>query len=421
MSDLYGDLYADLEPKRFKYTTTPNPLLLALGTAWEQHLEFLITTSGLEVVRPGELMTGEGVAYSPDGVMVEDFRLVEYKYSSMGTKDLPAGPSTSFPQRFNKYMCVEPETPILRSNLTWAAAEDLQPGDRVIGFDEHCSAGHYRHLRHSTVEHVQVISKPTSELILEDGTRVSSSLDHLWLVGQSNLGSWLRTDRLLETDRVANHGRPRTSNSSLCRVTPSAWTTCLSEYERGWLAGIADGEGCLHSRRGYGCLRLTLAQKRGPVLNQIVALLQKDGFNWAEGGSDTCVSLNISNKDDVWRFLATIRPLRLLARFEELTDLAGLRYSTVPVVFRSSAQKRRVVAIQTSTRTYLAGGLASHNCQMMCYCHHLGTPRARLYFCSTNRPYDPELLVFDIDFTARELLENWQAVRNNAKHKGLLR
>ena len=163
MSDLYGDLYADLEPKRFKHTTAPNPLLLALGTAWEQHLEFLITKSGLEVVRPGELMTGEGVIYSPDGIMLEDFRLVEYKYSSMGTKDLPAGPSTSFPQRFNKYLC-----------------------------------------------------------------------------------------------------------------------------------------------------------------------------------------------------------------------------------------------------------------QMMCYCHHLGTPRARLYFCSTSRPYDPELLVFDIEFTARELLENWQAVHNNAKHKGLL-
>lgn len=105
MSELFGDLYADLEPKRFKHTTAPNPLLLALGTAWENHLEFLIGKSGLEVLRPGELMTDEGIAYSPDGIIMDDFRLAEYKYSSMGTKDLPTEPSTSLPQRFGKYLC----------------------------------------------------------------------------------------------------------------------------------------------------------------------------------------------------------------------------------------------------------------------------------------------------------------------------
>lgn len=105
MSQIYGSLYQGLEPKRFKGGSTPNPLLLALGTAWEKHLEFLVGNAGIEVLRPGELVTPEGIAYSPDGIIEDEYRLVEYKLSSMGTKDLPTRSTSSFPSKFDKYTC----------------------------------------------------------------------------------------------------------------------------------------------------------------------------------------------------------------------------------------------------------------------------------------------------------------------------
>lgn len=89
MSDIYGSLYRILRPGRFK-GDIPNPLRLALGTAWENHLEYLLQKNGVEVWRPGELLTAEGVAYSPDGLMIgPDGRLivVEYKLTWMSSRE----------------------------------------------------------------------------------------------------------------------------------------------------------------------------------------------------------------------------------------------------------------------------------------------------------------------------------------------
>ncbi len=42
-SDIYGGLAKALYPKRYDYgDKPPNPLLLALGTAWEKHFEYLL-------------------------------------------------------------------------------------------------------------------------------------------------------------------------------------------------------------------------------------------------------------------------------------------------------------------------------------------------------------------------------------------
>ena len=67
--------------------------------------------------------------------------------------------------------------------------------------------------------------------------------------------------------------------------------------------------------------------------------------------------------------------------------------------------------------------------QMKGYCYNLGTPYARLFVFFVNGRYDcrnrdqpptPELLVWDITFTAQEMEENWRMIINYAKHKGML-
>ncbi len=71
--------------------------------------------------------------------------------------------------------------------------------------------------------------------------------------------------------------------------------------------------------------------------------------------------------------------------------------------------------------------------QMMAYCRCLETPYARLYaffvngdysFRKTGRgtvPASPELLCWDLEFTKRELAENWQMLIQHAKMKGMLK
>jgi len=71
MSELYGSLYKELEPKRYGGDTPPDPMLLAMGTAWEAHLEYLLKKSqpnanGETFSRPPEFMDDNGIAFSPD-------------------------------------------------------------------------------------------------------------------------------------------------------------------------------------------------------------------------------------------------------------------------------------------------------------------------------------------------------------------
>lgn len=61
--------------------------------------------------------------------------------------------------------------------------------------------------------------------------------------------------------------------------------------------------------------------------------------------------------------------------------------------------------------------------QMKCYGHHLEMPLQRLIAFFVNgdyRPSRPELLAWDIEFTAREMRDEWLMVKNHGIHMGLL-
>lgn len=69
-------------------------------------------------------------------------------------------------------------------------------------------------------------------------------------------------------------------------------------------------------------------------------------------------------------------------------------------------------------------------CQMMAYCHCLETPYARLlaYFVNgdykwmrdKNAKITPQLLAWDVEFTAREIEENWQMLISWARKQRML-
>jgi len=111
-SDIYGDLYKHLEPKRYdirdKVTGEPaelNPVLMALGTAWEKHLEYLLLKAGIVVERPEEFLSEDGIAFSPDLIQFNGVtRLWEIKYTSMSRKDMPTEVCNVMPPKFGKYM-----------------------------------------------------------------------------------------------------------------------------------------------------------------------------------------------------------------------------------------------------------------------------------------------------------------------------
>ncbi len=79
---------------------------MVLGTAWEKHFEHLLILNGVKAYRPEELMSPEGIAYSPDLMLFNGkIRLGEIKLTSMGLDDLPTTVSNYLPPKFDKYLC----------------------------------------------------------------------------------------------------------------------------------------------------------------------------------------------------------------------------------------------------------------------------------------------------------------------------
>ncbi len=104
-STIYGDLFKVLEPKRYDFGDAPlNGALMALGTAWEKHFEYLLLANGIDAHRPEEMMSPEGIAYSPDLLISNGVdRVGEIKLTSMGLHDFPTAEANGLPPKADKY------------------------------------------------------------------------------------------------------------------------------------------------------------------------------------------------------------------------------------------------------------------------------------------------------------------------------
>ena len=104
-SDIYGSFYEEAEPSRYRRDTPPEPLLLALGTAWEKHLEYLLIKNGIRAERPEEQMSPEGVAFSPDLIIFNGVtKLGELKLTFQSSRDYPTTITNSLPPKADKWL-----------------------------------------------------------------------------------------------------------------------------------------------------------------------------------------------------------------------------------------------------------------------------------------------------------------------------
>lgn len=111
-STIFGDLFEELDPKRYKYDGPPNPVSLAMGTAWEKHLEYLLVKNGVDAIRPDEFLSpplGQRkiqVAYSPDLILQNGVvRCGEIKWTSKSVKGLPDQTAFHLDPKYDKYQC----------------------------------------------------------------------------------------------------------------------------------------------------------------------------------------------------------------------------------------------------------------------------------------------------------------------------
>lgn len=307
--------------------------------------------------------------WNADGATTGRMSCSEPNLQNVPVRDFPQYRECFVASPGNKYVlydaCLDGDVRVLHTDLHWTPIRDVVVGDSLIGFEEMPNpqgSGHGRTLRESVVEGVSRVTKPCYHVFFEDGTSVICSNHHAWLVKQFPSGGayvWRETESLKIGDELQAYLDP--------------WETDTSR-DAGYLAGFLDGEGSAgegghHSNGARKGSKVNFSQKRGQVSEKVLELLKLRGIRVgpphdARGGfSGSLTPLWDICGEDAVRLLGTIRPLRLLAKSRPFWD-GRLPHQPPKVVSNILfVGDHEVIAVQTSTRTFVAEGLLSHNSQ----------------------------------------------------------
>lgn len=245
--------------------------------------------------------------------------------------------------------CLSPASLVLKSDLTWVPICTIKPGDELVGFDENLNSNlRRRKFKKTTVEATRKRYAKCYKVSFSDGRTVVASSEHPWLVKKRRQGvpwEWIKTKDLKNNYLMADIGKP--------------WTTDKSQ-DSGYLAGFFDGEGWVN-RNVVGA-----AQKPGLVLDYVKQLLLQKGYKFTERcNSHGVKTLQLSGGKEGWRFLGSVRPLRLnSSKFWEGAGLPTRNYDYVSVSSVQDVGIQEVVSIQTSEKTFVAEGFVTHNSQV---------------------------------------------------------
>lgn len=111
MSAIYGEMFKQIDPKRYGRGGHPDPVVLEAGLAVELIFERAIRERLVGSGRPGEFThvdpkLATPIIYSPDLILFNGHtRLGEIKLTWMSTSEVPNTPTNSFPEKFDKYVC----------------------------------------------------------------------------------------------------------------------------------------------------------------------------------------------------------------------------------------------------------------------------------------------------------------------------
>lgn len=261
--------------------------------------------------------------------------------------------------------CVAPGTKVLMRDLTWKNAEDILPGDSLVGFDEHpVNPTNRRYFKTSIVEQVAIQKSPRLYLRTDMGDIIISP-DHKFIKRLSGRGQWIEASKLKVGDKISFFTQP--------------WET-ENTYKGGWLAGFLDGEGYLgngggNKWAGYKSTGLGFGQNDGYAADRAVEIFADLGYVMSVSANRKCkqyhVSSRLSKAPYAWlRAVGQLRPVRLLPKAMNCIEgLATWGTASKPATILQVYQYAPgpVVAVKTTTSTLITNGFLSHNCDYTGY------------------------------------------------------
>lgn len=248
--------------------------------------------------------------------------------------------------------CIVPETKILTADFRWAEAHILRVGDELVGFDAENREKHRRRMALAVVERIELIRKPCYRIITRLGREITVSDNHLLLGAR---GPWRRQTSWVAAAMIAVGMELKMFPVEEART----------DFEAGWLSGILDGEGWMvrHNQKRNGGMRLGWAQVAGLVLERSKRIAEDAGlplYKSATPNNGRAFNVGMSPWDAT-RALQLFRPIRLIAERKWIEAPLPTSRERDSVAFCQYVGERDVLAIKTSTHTFIANGFCSHN------------------------------------------------------------
>jgi len=260
--------------------------------------------------------------------------------------------------------CLEPDTRVLTADLRWVRIGDVEPGDVLLGADEfpYTGRGAGRKMHPAMVEAVRRVVEPSYALVLDNGCSVCATENHRFLTRRrgNTATEWRSVSKMIVGDHI--------------RHVVSPWGPV--DYEDGWMGGMLDGEGS-GGAKGSGGTEFSVCQRYGPVFDRALQYFEARGYHIQEDedrtpdraskfGTQPCPKLSLSRTDECFRLIGQTRPTRFVDRcWWEGKELPGKRNpdngSYAQIVEIIPRGRRRAIDLQTSTKTFIAEGLVSHN------------------------------------------------------------
>ena len=370
-----GDLYAPIVEAAGVTRKVAKVLLLA--AMYGQGRQSMAATLGISPEEAKRLQDGMFSTMRPTKAFMDKLRHIAEETGLIITADgrvipVPKDPRTGavFAYKAVNYFCFTPDTLVLTDDLRHVRAGDLQVGDGVVGFDEYSTdkrgrGSGKRFFRHATVTNADVTYKDSVEVRTADGKVTTCSADHRWLVrrpGKQPRLVWVEAQDLTPDMQLLSLGTWETDDSG----------------GAGYLAGLYDGEGCLTNRTTSGRpTNLIFSQNPGAVMDRFRDEMDRRGLTYTyaprpPASTSPSDHVRVSGLARMMRTIGTLRPERFMARARELYDGAELHTTrmmeaTPAVVSVTPVGRRKVIAVGTSTRTLVANGYLSHNCQGSAY------------------------------------------------------
>lgn len=216
---------------------------------------------------------------------------------------------------------------VLTSDLYWVEADKLQVGDELIGFDEDLHIEGRPRLKRTIVTGISIVKEPSYEFTMPDGTKIISSHAHQWVGSPSGRvhPAWRTTESLVKNPTHPNR-------KYTLRKLFDVWDF-NANYDMGWLASMLDM--------------------------------------------------------DIATILGSCRPDRLINKWLERLDKNPIQAKGEITTIESTRflGEQEVVSIQTTTKTLIVEGYASHNCH---YRWHKANDETYDWNVTNYPPHKPE-------------------------------